>query len=324
MYLSQPFFRGLAALLCVLAVPAFADIFDGAPPAPAGFADFAASRAALAAGKVPLIQQPTEMPEDVIEEKDIEYGKGGDKALLLDLYRPEKSDAPSPAMLFIHGGGWSGGARGDYKFYTAAFAEQGYVAATITYRLRQEAPFPAALQDAKCAVRWLRANAKKYNIDPDRIAVIGGSAGGHLSLMVAYSDDPAFEGTGGNPGQSSRVQAVINFYGVTDLTIPVYQTADTIVKFVGKSYAEAPEAYTAGSPLAHLTKDDPPTLTFHGTIDELVPVAQADALHAKLKDLGIPNYYDRVEGWPHTMDLARDINARCRYVILNFLKLHLK
>ncbi len=314
----------LLAALRILTLPAYADIFEGAPPAPAGFEDFAASRAALATGKIALIQQPTEIPAGVIEEKDIEYGKGGDKALLLDLYRPETSDAPLPAMVFIHGGGWSGGERQDYKFYTVEFARQGYVAATITYRLRQEAPFPAALQDAKCAVRWMRANATKYNIDPDRIAVIGGSAGGHLSLMVAYSDGPEFEGLGGNADQSSRVQAVINFYGVTDLTIPVYRTADTIVKFVGKPYAEAPEAYTAASPLAHLTKDDPPTLTFHGTIDELVPVAQADELHANLKELGIPNYYDRVEGWPHTMDLARDINARCRFVIVKFLEQHLK
>ena len=113
-----------------------------------------------------IIERDVALPDGVVLEKDIEYGNAGGHSLQLDLYRPAKITKPVPALLFIHGGAWKSGKRQDYHFYTAAYAEKGYVVATATYRLVGQAPFPAAVQDCKCAVRWLRANAKKYNIDP--------------------------------------------------------------------------------------------------------------------------------------------------------------
>ncbi|HSW00766.1 MAG TPA: alpha/beta hydrolase [Sedimentisphaerales bacterium] len=209
------------------------------------------------------------------------------------------------------------------KYYCVKFAEKGYVTATASYRLTQEAPFPAAVEDVKCAVRWLRANASAYQIDPNRIAVSGNSAGGHLALMVGYSDDPSLEGAGGNPGVSSRVCAAVDFYGLADLTSESVRKHKLITDFLGgKAFEEAPEVFKQASPLCHLTKDDPPTLIFQGTLDNLVPVAQSDALAEKLKELGIDCVYERYEGWPHAMDAAETVNRRCLYQMEQFFRKH--
>ena len=131
---------------------------------------------------------------------------------------------PVPAVLFLHGGAWKGGYRQIYHYYCTKFAEHGFVAATASYRFTGEAPFPAAVEDVKCAVRWLRANAEKRGIDPNKIGVAGGSAGGHLAMMIGYSSDvPELEGKGGHAETSSRVQAVVDLYGPTDLTDRVCQ-----------------------------------------------------------------------------------------------------
>jgi acetyl esterase/lipase len=300
-----------------------AEFLKGAPEVPPGYADFKEVEKAMFSGKVKLIKPPAEMPPSITVTKDVEFGKGGDKALLLDLYVPKEIKKPVPALIFIHGGGWQMGDKKDYTVYNIDYAVKGYVTATINYRLRQDALFPAAVEDCKCAVRWMRANAAKYNVDPDKIGVIGGSAGGHLSLMLGYCDDPAMEGTGGNPEQSSRVQAVVNFYGVPDLTGDLAKEAPEAINFLGKKQDEDFALYAKASPLTFLSKDDPPTLTFHGTIDELVPVLESDRLHANLDALGIPNAYDKVEGWPHTMDAAVEINKHCQYVMDRFLEKYL-
>ena len=295
------------------------------PPIPAGFESSAAAMQAVISGKVPVIQQPSEIPDTIVEEKGIVYCTRESKELKLDLYYPKEKKDPVPGLIFIHGGGWSGGGREIYKYYTVLFAQEGYVAATIAYRLSGEAKFPAAVEDCKAAVRWMKANAEKYNVDPERIAVIGGSAGGHLSMMVGYSSDvPELEGKGCNPEQSSRVQAVVNFYGPTDLTTEYARNRGETKGFLGiDSYDENPEPFKQASPLFHLTKDDPPTLTFQGTIDDLVPVSQAEALHAKLDELGIPNLYDPFPGWPHTMDMAKPVSDRCVYQMKKFFAEHL-
>ena len=243
----------------------------------------------------------------------------------LDLYRPMAIRKPVPALIFIHGGGWAGGNREIMKYYTVRYAERGYVTATISYRFSQEAPFPAAVSDAKCAVRWMRENAKKHRIDPEKIGIIGGSAGAHLAMMTGYSSDvPELEGEGGHAGVSSRVQAVVDYYGPVDLTTPFARKQGVARKFLSdKSYEEDPDVYAFASPISHLTKGDPPTLILHGTIDTIVPVAQADKLAEKLKELGIPHFYEKFEGWPHTMDLAEAVNQRCQYRMNQFLAEHL-
>jgi len=295
---------------------------------PPGYSSTDEVKNAMLAGKFAFIlpAAPVPLPEGIVEKKDVEYGNvGGKRPLLLDLYMPDKLDKPAPGLIFIHGGGWQGGNRTDYKYYTVRYAKRGYVVASISYRFAPEAPFPAAVQDAKCAVRWMRTNAATYHINPDKIAVIGGSAGGYLAMMIGYASDvPELEGDGGNNGVSSRVQAVVNLYGPFDMECAEARDADVVRKFIGKTYAEAPELYKLASPLAHLTKDDPPTLIFHGTIDDTVPVAQSDRLAAKLKELGIPYVYEKFEGWPHTMDIAIDVNKRCQWFMNRFFDQYLR
>lgn len=262
-----------------------------------------------------------EVPAGIREETDIVYGTGGGENLALDLYTPENLTGPVPGVIFIHGGGWRSGKRQDYKFYTTRFAKHGYVVATVTYRLREAGAFPNCVEDVKCAVRWMRANAEKLNVDPNRIAVIGGSAGGHLSMMAGYSSDVAeFEGTGGNAGVSSAVQAVIDIYGPADFTLPANRDHPLLTGFLQGTYEEIPDKFVKASPATYLDPKDPPTLIIHGTIDSLVPVEQSDKLAEKLTELGIMHWYDRIDGWPHAMDIANPVNQRVEQVSIAFLE----
>lgn len=317
----------LLTLLVLGGMPMIAMAIEdpAAPPAPPGFASSGDLLKAFTSGKIELISISSDIPKGISAETNIVYGKGGERDLQLDLYRPKDAKQPRPLIIFIHGGGWKGGQRTDMSFYCLRFAEKGYITATISYRFSQDAPFPAAVQDTKCAIRFLRANASKYGIDPEKIAVSGNSAGGHLSMMAGYSSDvPELEGNGGNEGVSSRIQVVGNFYGPVDLTTEFARTQGVVKDFLGdKTWEEDPDIYKKASPITYLTKDDPPTMIFHGTIDDIVPIDQADELAAKLKDLGIPYLYERIEGWPHTMDLARAINDRCSYFMEKFFKEHL-
>ncbi len=236
---------------------------------------------------------------EVAFEENVTYGKAGETELKLDLARPD-GDGPFPAIVFIHGGGWSQGSRQSYRGQIEDAARRGYVAATISYRLMQfdeskketttaTPNFPAQIHDAKAAVRWLRANAKKYNVDPDRIGVTGGSAGGHLSLLVGLTDPAAnLEGDSGNPEQSSRVQAVVNVFGPTDMASCHEKSSVAWIfrLFMGGTPAEAAERYKAASPITYVSEDDPPVLTLHGDQDALVPIEQARKLDEKMKAAG--------------------------------------
>lgn len=233
---------------------------------------------------------------DAKMEKKVVYGSGGDRQLELDIVAPE-GEGPFPAIVFIHGGGWRGGARQGYHAMCNEAAARGYVAMTVTYRLTEpdgkgkaKHPFPAAVHDVKCAVRWLRANAEKYHVDPDRIGATGGSAGGHLSLMVGLTDaDAKLEGTGGHADQSSRVAAVVNYFGPTDMVL-LHQTspgaAPIVASFLDGDPDAAAENYRASSPVTYVSKDDPPVLSIHGSDDKLVPPSQAETLDEKLKAAG--------------------------------------
>jgi acetyl esterase/lipase len=321
----------LAALPVVAAAVLLAAAAFSAEPAqvpdkpPPGYTSKAAVVAAIAVGSLPLADTNPPLPEGVKHEAGIEYGKAGDRPLLLDLYSPEKIDGSVPGLIFIHGGAWRSGKREDYRVYTIHFAKLGYVAATVSYRFLPAATFPAQIEDVKCAVRWMRSQSARIHVDPERMAVLGGSAGGHLALLAAYSPGKeALEGKGCNAGVSSRVAAVVDFYGPTDLTTPFARAASQVKNLLGgKSFEEAPDLYRLASPLSHLTKEAPPTLIFHGTIDDVVPVDQADALAAKLKELGVPHEYARLEGWPHTMDLALPVNEYCKRRMAAFLQKHL-
>jgi len=247
----------------------------------------------------------TLLPDDVVVERDIQYGRGADIPLLLDIYRPKETPKkPMPAIVFIHGGGWRGGSKSGFKF-AGELVGRGYVAASIDYRLSGVAKFPAAVEDCKCAVRWLRANAAKYNVDPNRIGVWGGSAGGHLSLMVACADAKAgLEGNGGSAGVSSRVQAACSWFGPTDLSkrrsdFEGGAGAAVVIAFIGATPEEKPELYKQASPISYVSKDDPPILLVHGDADRLVPIAQSEAMLAELKRAGVEASLIRVKNGGH-------------------------
>jgi acetyl esterase/lipase len=295
------------------------------PPAPPGYATEDEVKQAYNSGKLRIINLAIDVPDTVSVERNIEYGKGGDISLKLDLYSPKGNAKPVPAVLFIHGGAWKGGYRQMYHYYCTKFAEHGYVAATISYRLTSDAPFPAAVEDAKCAVRWLRANAEKLGVDPNGIGVAGGSAGGHLSMMVGYSPDtPELEGKGGHGNVSSRVQAVVDLYGPTDLTTEAARSESNVIRFLGdKTMDEEPELYQLASPITHVTKDDPPTLILHGSIDDTVTIDHAERLVDALKKADVEYVFDRVEGWPHAMDLEPDVNRHCLMRMFEFFEKHL-
>lgn len=298
------------------------------PPLPANINEMADLVVAAANGEVSMIDLsgPMAVPESVIETKDIEYGNVDGRKLQLDLYQPRECSGPRPGVIFIHGGGWSSGQRSDYKYYCTRFPQMGYVAATVSYRLVGEAQFPACIQDVKCAVRWMRANAEKYGINPNAIAAIGGSAGGHLSMMLGYSAGvPELEGTGGHQEYSSAVQAVVNLYGPVDMTLEEFHENKTLLDFFGgKHFKEIPDQYRLASPMTHIKKGAPPTMIIHGTDDTTVPVSQADMLETRLKEFDVPCEYLRLKGYPHTLDILVEVNKYVRWHMYHFLDKHLK
>jgi acetyl esterase/lipase len=251
------------------------------------------SLAGAVAEAAPARQQdpPFQLPDNVELRRDVVYGKGGGRDLKLDLFLPKTGTGPRPGIVYIHGGGWSGGNRGAFQRQAAHLAsKRGYVGACIEYRLSGEAKFPAAVEDAKCAVRWLRANAKTYGVDPNRIAAAGGSAGGHLAAMLGVTDKTAgLEGSGGNPSVSSRVNLVIAFNAPTDLTALAgrAQTVNPVSSFLGAMPADKPELYRQASPTTYVDKQAPPFLFLHGTDDRTVPIEQAKLMQRQLREAGV-------------------------------------
>ncbi len=257
--------------------------------------------ASLLCGFSLLVPCPAVADDDeIVIMPGITYGKGDETDLKLDLARPEEIERRIPAIVFVHGGGWTTGSRAAQLQDIKLAALRGYVGVTVSYRLTEpdangvpRNPFPAQLHDVKCAVRWLRANADRFGIDANRIGAAGGSAGGHLCLLLGVTDtSDGLEGNGGDAHQSSRVQAVVNYFGPTDLAEAYKKSTD------GRRYFEmlvsgkpdaVPERYKSASPITYLSKDDPPTLTLHGGDDTLIPVEQARAFDAKAREVGAPH-----------------------------------
>jgi acetyl esterase/lipase len=239
-----------------------------------------------------------------VEEKDIVFGKGGDDELKLDLARPSKGRGPFPALVFIHGRDWRTYNRVNYSNEIRQAAEMGYVAVTVDYRLtsvkksgKVKYPFPAQVHDVKCAVRWLRANAKKYKIDSNRIGAVGWSSGGHLALMLGLTDSSdGLEGECGNMQYSSRVQAIVSLAGYTDLISHTAHSKYSFIDFLGDTYEKIPEQYKKASPISYVSKGDAPVLTIHGDNDNWVPKEHALLLDERMKEVGVS----------HTMIILKD------------------
>jgi acetyl esterase/lipase len=252
---------------------------------------------------LPALASAQENKSAIQVERGLVFGKGGAIELKLDLAMPKDGDGPFPAVVCIHGGGWVGGDRGQMTQTIEALARQGYVAVSPDYRLAPKDRFPAPIEDCKTAVRWLRANAAKYKVNPDRIGAVGFSAGGHLACLLGVTGKgDGLEGTGGHADQSSRVQAVVSFFGPTDLRRKTWNKVveeKNLVPFLGGTLAEKPEEYQKASPLSYAGKDAPPFLFFHGTEDTVVPPEQSQALADKLRDAGVSARVIAVEGEGH-------------------------
>jgi acetyl esterase/lipase len=264
--------------------------------------------------------------------REVPYGTGGGTPLFLDIYQPDQPIArPTPAVIFIHGGGWSAGDK--YPSQVSELARAGFFCVSINYRLSGVAPFPAAVEDCKCAVRWLRANAAKYNVDPDRIGAWGGSAGGHLTLMVAASDATAgLEGRGGWEGVSSRVQAACSFFGPSDFvnwaqTSPAFARMDN--KFLGGTYARIPEVFARASPVTYVSPDDPPLIIFHGDKDQVVPYEQSVLIDAACRKAGLESTLVMVRGAGHGFVMQPNVpsftpaNPEITRMVTDFFRKHL-
>jgi len=229
------------------------------------------------------------VPASVVFESNIEYSKPGGERLALDMARPKSPKGLSPAVICIHGGGFRAGNREHHDKLCVELAERGYVAVSVTYRLAPKHQFPAAVNDVKAAVRWLRANANKYGIDPKRIGATGDSAGGHLALFLGVTGDvKEFDvAEGGNADQSSRVQCVVDVYGPSDFTKSYgasVDAAEVLPLWFGGDLQTARHKHIVGSPLNWVSPNSAPTLAIHGTQDKYVAHEQAvwiiDRMHA--------------------------------------------
>lgn len=238
--------------------------------------------------------------------RDIVFARAGHKDLLLDLYLPEGAEAPLPLIVWIHGGAWSTGSKKDAP--AARMTQRGYAVASISYRLSHEAIFPAQIHDCKASVRWLRANAQRYNLDPDRFGAWGPSAGGHLVALLGTSGGVAeLEGDEGNLGHSSRVQAVCDYFGPTDLlamrNFPCRIDRDDPdcpeARLIGGGLAENPDQVRLANPITYVTPGDPPFLIVHGDQDDVVPINQSELLYQALKRSGVEVTFHTIEGAGH-------------------------
>jgi acetyl esterase/lipase len=245
---------------------------------------------------------PFEIPPGVHLEQNIPFCQIDEKSLTLDLYLPGDPSVNRPAIIFVHGGGWRSGNKYQFRRQAAYFASKGYVCICIEYRLSGEAVFPAAVEDCKCAVRWLRARAEMYDIDPGKIAAAGGSAGGHLASLLGVLDGhSSYEGSGGYADFSSKVNAVISLNGVAYLPIdvPGERIPALVIQFIGGTWQDHPELYRQASPITHIDAADSPFLFIHGTGDTTVPHKQSVDFTDALKLAGVPAEIYSVEGQPH-------------------------
>jgi len=235
-------------------------------------------------------------------ERDVTYSVTDGVALKMDIYYPEVAEGTVPAVLYVHGGGWT---KGDKRSGAGAseipeLISHGYLVAAINYRLAPQYKFPAQIEDVKCAVRFLRANAANYGIDPDHIGAWGGSAGGHLVALLGVTDATAdFEGNGGYADQSSRVQAVVDMFGPSDLTVAFEGANTRLLEQVFGTTDHNSDIVKQASPVTWVSSDDPPFLILHGEKDTLVPPSQSEILHDQLIATGVPATLTIVENAGH-------------------------
>ena len=264
-----------------------------------------------------------EIPRGVTQLLDLTYAKYGPRKMLADVFLP-KGKGPHPGVLIIHGGGWAKGDKMKFRSIGLEMAKRGYVSMAIEYRLSGEVYFPANIHDCHAAVRYLRANAKEYKLDPDRIGVVGGSAGGHLAgLLATTSKVKSLHGNGGNENFSSKVQAAVVMSGpmristgrVAEKSMQINNAQSFAVKLFGGTIQQLPQQYQAADAHLHIDKDTPPILFQYGGAED---PSEIEPTVEKLEKLEIPvevltHYKDGKHGcWnskPWFMPMMEDIDA---------------
>lgn len=250
-----------------------------------------------------------QIPDSIVLVRDVVYSHAPNAdgemiELKLDAASPKQPDQKLlPAVIFVHGGGYRAGSKEDGVPLVTAFAQGGYLAVTIDYRLSGVARFPAAVHDCKVAVRFLRANAKELGIDPWRIGIVGPSAGGHLSALIGTSgNDGALEGELELSGISSTVQCVVDISGPIDFTrFHDGVRREYLNLWLGDDSQEYQRRAKEASPLTYIDDADPPFMLIHGTADEIVPLEQVQLFNAALVDAGIETEYLAVQGAGHAL-----------------------
>lgn len=262
-------------------------------------------------------------PPDIKVEADVAY-LPGDRKEKLDIYHPVGVPAGQlvPAVIYYHGGGFNDGDKAKEREIRICsdLARAGFLAVSVNYKLRRmqgQVTWPRNVHDCKLALRWVRDNAERLGADPKRIAVMGGSAGGAIAALLAYTEptdglEPPEAGKEAPP----EVVCMVNLYGPMDLM------TFHDMKMFAKTREEAPELYRQASALTYLDKDDPPTFVAHGTADEVVNIEQSEKLVAKLKELGVPHEYVVIEHAPHSFDL-RPLQMDLKPPVMAFLKKYL-
>ncbi len=271
---------------------------------------------------------PPEVSEGVVFRSKVIIGKAGKRDLTGDVFTPKKIPSkPRPAIVFLHGGSWMFGSPSQFHYDSDYLAKNyGFFTISVDYRLSGEAQFPAALQDAKCAIRWVRSHAKKLNIDPQRVVICGGSAGGHLSSMIATTAGvKSYEGNGGHHQFSSHANAVVIFNGEFDMWDLVEKKSliDAMKQFIGGTPEEMPEKYDELSSIKRIDGKTPATLLLHGTEDRCVSHEQAVAFHNRLKEVGVHSELELYEGKPHAWfnkepDRTKTLKRMERFLVSQF------
>jgi arylsulfatase A-like enzyme/dienelactone hydrolase len=258
--------------------------------------------------------------------RDVVYGTVQSVELKLDVYQPLMA-GPLPAILFVHGGGWVSGDKRSMEAYARYFAQRGYVGFSVNYRLAPQFKFPAQIEDVKCAVRWVRAQAAELGVNPDRIGALGSSAGGHLVGLLGTTDgSEGLEGSCGDLSISSRVQAVVPYFGPMDLMklLGTSRGAATAISLMGTTCEANPEPCKKNSPITHVSADDPPFLLVHGTRDPLVPFEQSVLMRDALKAADVEANLVAIEGAGHGWPINSPFGERALQEAVPFFERHLK